>query len=111
MYKNTVIKNVIAVLMLCVFVFSITPKQWLHDVVTNHKDSRSGSIDDKQSISTSGFHCKCDNLVVQSPFINYEAPEVVNLPEFFVQYQTSIVSNLISAKHFFSELRGPPAIS
>ena len=96
--------------MLCIFVFSITPKQWLHDVITNHHDSRSNAADDKQSVSTSGFHCKCDNLVVQSPFINYEASEVVNLPEFFILHQTEIAGNLISAYHFFSSLRGPPSL-
>ena len=110
MYKNKAIKNVIAVLMLCIFVFSITPKQWLHDVITNHHDSRSPvSTDDKQSISISGFHCKCDNLVVQSPFINYEASEVINLPEFPVLHQIAIASNFISSYHFFSSLRGPPS--
>lgn len=112
MYKNKAIKNVVAVLMLCVFVFCITPKQWLHDIVTNHKDSgSSGSANDTQSITTTGFHCKCDNLVVQSPFINYEGPALVNLPEFFILHQTVIASNLISAQHFFYELRGPPVFS
>lgn len=111
MYKNKAIKNVIAVLMLCIFVFSITPKQWLHDIITNHHDSRSPvSTDDRQSISISGFHCKCDNLVVQSPFIIYEGPEAINLPEVFVLHQTEISGNFISAYHLFSSLRGPPSL-
>jgi len=111
MYNKPVIKSIVAALMLCVFIFSITPKQWLHDVITNHKDSWSYSFDGKQILSPSGFHCNCDCLVVQSPFIYYNGPAEINAPLFFVLHQTATISNLISAHHFFSELRGPPIIS
>ena len=108
MYTNAYIKRVVAILMLCVFIFSITPKQWLHNVITDHKDSYAVSIDGKAILTTTGFHCNCDNLVVQSPFINYDLSAELNVPEFFVQHRFTAISNLISTDHFFSSLRGPP---
>jgi len=110
MYKNNAIKSLAGVLLLCIFLFSITPKQWLHDIVTHHKDSRTVSFDGKQSLSIAGFHCDCDNLVVQAPFINYDLAVEINTPEFIVQHQSIVVSNFISTYHFFSSLRGPPSI-
>lgn len=109
MYKNKAIKSVAAVLMLCIFIFSITPKQWLHDIVTKHKDSVFVSFDGKQSLSRTGFHCDCDNLVLQSPFINYNLNVEIRLPEIFVQRQLASISNIVSYYHFFSSLRGPPS--
>jgi hypothetical protein len=109
--KNQTIRNLISGLLLCIFTFSVTPKQWLHDIVTNHKDSYANPVDGKVILTTAGFHCNCDNLVVQSPFIHYDGPAEGNAPVFFVLHQTATISNLISAHHFFSELRGPPVIS
>jgi hypothetical protein len=106
--RNQTIRRLISGLLLCIFTFSITPKQWLHDIVTNHKDSYAKSVDGKAILTTTGFHCNCDNLVVQSPFIYYDGPAEINAPAFFVLHQTATISNLISAYHFFSELRGPP---
>jgi hypothetical protein len=103
-----VIRSLISGLLLCIFTFSITPKQWLHDIVTRHKDSYANSIDGKIILTTAGFHCNCESLVVQSPFIHYDSPAEINAPAFFVLHQTPAVINLISAHHFFSELRGPP---
>jgi len=103
-----VIRSLISGFLLCIFTFSITPKKWLHDIVANHKDSYANSIDGKTIRTTAGFHCNCDNLVVQSPFISYDGPAEMNAPAFFVLHQTATISNLISSYHFFSELRGPP---
>jgi hypothetical protein len=107
--RNQTIRRLISGLLLCIFTFSITPKQWLHDVIANHKDSYAYSVDGKIILTTAGFHCNCDNLVVQSPFISYDGPAEVNAPAFFVLYQSATISNLISAHHFFSSLRGPPS--
>jgi hypothetical protein len=103
-----VIRSLISGFLLCIFTFSITPKQWLHDVIANHKDSYAYSVDGRIILTTAGFHCNCDNLVVQSPFIHYDGPAELKAPAFFVLHQTASINNLISAHHFFSELRGPP---
>lgn len=109
MYKNPAIKKAIGVLMLGIFIFSATPKQWLHDIVTNHKDARAASFDGKQSLSVAGYHCDCENLVVQVPFINYDLAVELNTPEFSIQHHSATISNFISTYHLFSSLRGPPS--
>jgi len=106
--RNQAIRRLISALLLCIFTFSITPKQWLHDILANHKDSFANSVDGKIILTTTGFHCNCENLVVQSPFISYDGPAEVNAPAFFVLHQSATISNFISSYHFFSELRGPP---
>ncbi|MES1220688.1 MAG: hypothetical protein ABUT20_34630 [Bacteroidota bacterium] len=97
-------------LMLLVFAFSVTPKQWLHDLVTHHKDSPSISFNGDQSISASGFHCNCDNIVVQSPFLSFDVTNDLIHPEFFEQHQITTLSNFISSYHYNFSLRGPPSL-
>jgi hypothetical protein len=106
--RNQAIRRLISGLLLCIFTFSVTPKQWLHDIIANHKDTNAYAVDGKIILTRVGFHCNCENLVVQSPFISYDGPAELNAPAFLVLHQTATISNLISSYHFFSELRGPP---
>jgi hypothetical protein len=109
MYKRQNIKRLAAGLLLFVFILSITPKQWLHDLVTNHKDSWAVSFAGKQTITSTGFHCNCDNLVAESPFIYYDGPAEPGIAASFVLHQTATSGRIISSYHYFSSLRGPPA--
>lgn len=111
MRKKRSTRRWVSAFLLFVFIFSSTPRQWLHNLVTNHQDTYINVTADKLILTTSGFHCNCDNLVVQSPFINYDGPADLTIPAFFVLYQAAAIPGFISAPHLFSELRGPPVIS
>lgn len=110
MAQNSFIRQLLAGVLLLVFSFSITPKKFLHDAIANHKDkSAIVTTGDIPQLSHSGFVCKCDNLVAESPFTD----AVVSF-DFVVQQDFSI-SPEIACYHFysspvvFSKLRGPPA--
>jgi len=110
MYKNPVIKCLAGVAMLFIFAFSVTPKQWLHDLVTHHKDAPCISFDGTRSLSTSGFHCNCDNIVVESPFLFYDGSSETLAPDFFETHPVTSAGYFISTYKSNSSLRGPPCL-
>jgi hypothetical protein len=97
--------------MLMLFVFSIMPKKAFHDLLANHKDSLSVFNDSKaQQFSWSGFHCNCDNLVVESPFIdNYHPLELITPGFRWLKYAEPAAGCTVMHQFYF-KLRGPPAI-
>ena len=98
--------------MLVLFAFSITPKLLLHDLVANHKDTPLKSSTNKtQQFDVTGFNCGCDNLVVESPFVeNFIAAEIVT-PSFFSLHINPEIKNFISVNQFYVGLRGPPSLA
>ncbi|MFI5133963.1 MAG: hypothetical protein ACHQEB_06485 [Chitinophagales bacterium] len=99
--------------MLCVFAFSITPKQWLHDIVFNHKDTYTICNDGNPTahLHKAGIHCDFDNLVVRSPFVDDGNTIDLIIPKLFSLQQVSRVDNINSSQLFFFSLRGPPVIA
>ena len=68
--KNSIlIKRFLAAVFLLLFSFCVTPKRFLHDLLANHKDAQYCDSLPPQQISTSGFHCNLDDLVVVAPFL------------------------------------------
>jgi len=87
------------------------PKKILHDWVAHHRDTPgkfSHSADPR--LQQSGFNCHLEDLVVESPFIEGDAPvQIAGLPAFNPHY--SVLSNDVrSVSPLFAELRGPPAL-
>ena len=95
--------------MLVLFAFSVTPKLLLHNLVANHKDTPLKSSTNKtQQFDVAGFNCACDNLVVESPFVeNFIAAEIIT-PSFFSRHINPEIKNFISVNQFYVGLRGPP---
>lgn len=99
--------------MLVFFAFSITPKKLLHDLVANHKDTKSLSAKPDSGlphISKAGFHCQCEQLVVETPFLHGNA--VLSLwivPLIAARYDQPVIS-FYSVKDTSSRLRGPPFV-
>lgn len=109
MRKNIIIRSVLAVLMLAVFAFSVTPKILLHNLVADHKDTPiKSNHSNQEQYSKAGFNCNCDNLVVESPFVNDFFPVQLSIAKQFAQQQTFFRNNFNSLHHFYLELRGPP---
>ena len=99
--------------MLLLFTFSITPKQILHDVFANHKDTVNNlsGFSKVPLIVNAGINCPCDNLVAESPFTG-EAPAFnLSAPFSFAEQPVLFANSFHSTNQFFFELRGPPADS
>jgi hypothetical protein len=109
MRKNNVIRSVLATLMLAVFAFSVTPKILLHNLVADHKDTPiKSNYSNQEQFSKAGFNCNCDNLVVESPFVNDFIPVDLSIAKQFAKQQTFFRDNSNSLHYFYFELRGPP---
>ena len=108
LYKKPNFKNISSILLLFVFIVSITPKKTCHNWFANHKDSTSAIPDGKtQQITKAGFTCSCDDFVAESHFIIVGSFVISNIPSFrtFVSLHNS---SFISLSPFHLNLRGPP---
>jgi hypothetical protein len=110
--SHSTIQRVLTGFLLVLFAFSITPKQVLHDITVNHKDTHEklSAHDFHSTLQKSGYHCNTEDLVVESPFIeNDHSVEVSGISahsQFFSEHPRSFYYH----HQFFFELRGPPAI-
>jgi hypothetical protein len=96
--------------MLMIFIFSITPKKYLHDLVADHTDFYGYSSHNEQTINTPGLDCEDDDLVVTVPFMEEASAFTLentsrNSIVYFSFYQ--YISSKISAAN---DVRGPPAV-
>jgi hypothetical protein len=103
-------KNMLAGLMVLLIAFSITPKIMLHDLIADHKDGSYHANDTKTKLfDPSGFHCHCDNLVVESPFMD-DGVSLGFIPLTFHQRMISLSANHFHCSVQFNfALRGPPS--
>lgn len=109
--KRNRIKHFLGWAMLVVFTIGITPKIYLHDAFTHHKDERfSGAGKQQQSIGTFEYSCGFINIESTVPFLE-AAPFIdVVLPAVTNSYP---VQRTVNALYRFTTpvfLRGPPAI-
>ena len=104
------IRRALSAFILVLFAFSITPKIFLHALVTHHKDNHTGTIDAKPRITRSGYNCDCENLVAESTFEYTNAvPEFIT-PVLFVTHQYIITPFFHSQDSYVAGLRGPPMV-
>jgi hypothetical protein len=100
-------------MMILVFAMSITPKQLLHNLFSNHNDisySHSRNNNSQPQINKAGINCQCVDFVAESPFIDIN--DVVNIiPVFFHDKKAWYCSAPYSLYKFFSEFRGPPSLA
>ncbi|MEP7279866.1 MAG: hypothetical protein ABI813_14545 [Bacteroidota bacterium] len=112
MKQKCTIQQLLAGVLLLVLALSITPKKFLHDAIANHKDKAAVLVRGNETqLSHSGFICKCDNLVAESPFTNAAVHfEFAAIRCFSFQKQI-LLYHFYSVTFFFFERRGPPAIN
>lgn len=110
MYKNPVIRNIVAGSMLLLFAISATPKQVFHDVLTHHKHAlvKFDGLINLQA-AKNNFQCNWHDQPIKSPFT--EQP-VLRLQQPLVNY-TSYISHYSldfhSTELLLSSLRAPPS--
>lgn len=111
MRGNLIIKNILGLLLICVFTISITPKSAFHDLIASHNDECFDNHQFKSDqITRQSFSCHFENLVVESPYIWQPQPIEVSLITLFNSYQSSLQVNLFPQNSYYSELRGPPVV-
>jgi hypothetical protein len=108
--NNPVIQKGIAFLMVVLFLFSITPKKYWHDLLAAHTDSYAGVVAGESSLGPAGFNCHADDLVVNTPFV-----EIPPATEAFLWPATAPGAILdpvraITYNPKAKDSRGPPAV-
>jgi hypothetical protein len=75
-----------------------------------HKDKVNSTTEKGYQLSTGGFNCNCEDFVAEGQFLNDAHIIVITAPKVFSVFNTVPGYTFFSQHHFFSELRGPPAI-
>lgn len=108
MKESGTIQKIIAVWLLALFTFSVTPKRFLHDAIADHKDAWPVALKGYDAVQKSEPHCYCDSLVAESPFVgNTPMYNLAALPvaaSVYITRYTTYFPIVIGIK----QSRGPP---
>jgi hypothetical protein len=109
--QNIIRKSISAVLLL-LFVLSITPKKFLHDIIADHVDITYSSDHHESGIHATGtgVACKCENLFAQPVFTVMDEPVFISAPLLFREFDLVVDDTFHSFHQFFFAQRGPPAL-
>ena len=111
MFKNQIIKKIVAAAMLIVFAFSITPTIVFHNWLVNHTDTFKKDAHSKGGqLGKQTFNCHCDHIVAESPFTE-PGKVIINYPaQSFSLFKAELQVQYTSSPYFLYSLRGPPAV-
>ncbi|MBY0536760.1 MAG: hypothetical protein K2P88_13000 [Chitinophagaceae bacterium] len=112
MKKGSPIYKVLSLLVVTLFVFSITPQWVWHDQFSRHIDSvhqhKDCSADDLVSYNK---FCHVQDWVVGTPFLELDAIEATPTQQFLVHVESNEPSSFhLSFQEVFNR-RGPPALT
>ncbi len=112
MLFNKTFKQFLALAMLVVFAFSITPQKSIHDLVAKHIDPNSCSVHKDlpiEQIENSELHCTFDFQVATTPFVNYDFSIEIAIPVIAQLRNAPFLAAPVSQIAIISDSRGPPA--
>ncbi len=96
-------------LLLLLFTFSITPRKDLHDFLANHRDTPvKAGFPGTTRLNAAGFHCNCETLVVESPFIDEIHSYELRGPGSWSCSPAVAINSMYSTPVLSACLRGPP---
>jgi hypothetical protein len=110
LYQKT-IRQILAVVMLLVFAFSITPQKLIHDLVAKHIDPNSCSVHKDlpiEQIKKTELHCTFDFQVATTPFVDYDFSIEIATPIVAKARNTNYVAATIEKYAIVADSRGPP---
>ena len=110
LYQKT-IRQILAVVMLLVFAFSITPQKLIHDLVAKHIDPNSCSVHKDlpiEQIKKTELHCTFDFQVATTPFVDYDFSIEIATPTIAKARNTNYVAATIEKYAIVADSRGPP---
>lgn len=106
------IRQLIALVMLVVFAFSITPQQVVHDMVAKHLDPTVCDVHKDvpvDQVENAKLHCTFDFQVATTPFVDYHFDITFASPVVAKTRNTIFIAAPISYLVLASDSRGPPA--
>lgn len=106
-------KQFLALAMLVVFAFSITPQKSIHDLVAKHIDPTSCSVHKDlpiEQIEKSELHCTFDFQVSTTPFVDYDFSIDLKAPFVAAARNVREIVAAITQHAIVSDSRGPPAV-
>lgn len=89
---------------------SITPVFFVHTMFASHQDKKSSASAKGYQFSVGGINCHCEDFVAEAQFLNDAQIISITTPKVFSFFNDAVGYTFFSQHHFFSELRGPPAI-
>ena len=113
MLFSKTIRQFIALAMLVVFAFSITPQKNIHDFVAKHVDPTSCSVHVNlpiEQVEHATIHCSYDQLVATSPFIQYSFELFLITPTTQTVKNEATFSFIPSSSISNFDSRGPPIL-
>ncbi len=107
-----IIRRILAFVLLLIFMFSSTPKKYLHDLIADHSDYY-GFVhsDSDATISKAGFNCHCDDLVVATPFMKATFATGLSATTLFAEFVAAAYSRASITTLYTKDLRGPPGVA
>lgn len=106
-------KQFLALVMLVVFAFSITPQKSIHDLVAKHIDPTSCSVHKDlpiEQIEKSELHCTFDFQVATTPFVEYDFSIQIQAPMLAKPRNANFVAAALVQYAIVSDSRGPPTV-
>lgn len=111
MLRSQFIQKTLAVSLLIVFAFSITPTIVFHNLLANHSDTvRKSDNTTGEQLGKITFNCHCDHIVAESPFTEPGEPAPQSSPVVFAVEQSGTVVQPLTTTSIFHALRGPPVV-
>ncbi len=111
MFKNQIIKKIVAAAMLMLFAFSITPTIVFHNWLVNHTDTFKNYVHKKgDQLGKQTFNCHCDHVVAESPFTEPDKAIISYPAQSFSLFKAEPQVQYTSSPYFLYSLRGPPAV-
>jgi hypothetical protein len=109
MRGQSIIQRTLAFTLLLIFIFSITPKQYLHDLVASHTDFYSDTHNGKATVSQAGLNCHTEDQVVSTPFIETSCHLQLAIVPVFLDDTPSFFSFFYAPPLTTKDSRGPPS--
>ena len=113
MLFNKTFKQFLALTLLVVFAFSITPQKSIHDLVAKHIDPNSCSVHKDlpiEQVENTALHCSFDFQVATTPFVDYDFSIEITTPLIAQARNAQFLAAPIAEIAILSDSRGPPAI-
>ena len=113
MLFNKTFKQFLALAMLVVFAFSITPQKSIHDLVAKHIDPTSCSVHKDlpiEQIEKAELHCTFDFQVATTPFVEYDFTIDITAPIVTKASNTHFLTEAITQLSIVADSRGPPVV-
>ncbi len=111
LFKNQILKKIVAAALLMVFAFSITPTIVFHNWLVNHTDTFKKDANTKSDqLGKQTFNCNCNHIVAESPFTEPEKAIIAHPAQQFSLCKAELQVQFTASPYFLYSLRGPPAV-